>query len=89
MSGYRRVAPEWDEFAADLDAEGEPGFDRERLLRCLRVYFDRRKISADWDAMTKCRGPASSPRSRWSARSTRARSRRCSKPPTSASAPGC
>ncbi len=56
LSGYRRVVPAWDEFAADLDAEGAADFDRERLLRGLRAYFERHKISADWEAMSSVPG---------------------------------
>jgi Lon protease-like protein len=51
VSGYRRVIPDWDEFAADLAAEDDADFDREKLLRGLHAYFERHKISADWDAM--------------------------------------
>ena len=50
--GYRRVAPEWGEFARDFEGEDEPGFDRERLNRGLRAYFQQHQISADWDAIT-------------------------------------
>ncbi len=56
LSGYRRVVPEWGEFAGDLGDEGEPGFDRSRLFRGLRVYFDQHKISADWEAMSDVPG---------------------------------
>ncbi|HEV7995657.1 MAG TPA: LON peptidase substrate-binding domain-containing protein [Stellaceae bacterium] len=49
--GYRRVVPRWDEFAGDLRTVREPGFDRERLIRGLRAYFDRHQIKAEWDAI--------------------------------------
>ncbi len=49
--GYRRVVPRWDEFAGDLRNVREPGFDRERLIRGLRAYFDRHQIKAEWDAI--------------------------------------
>src|SRR5438552_16083394 len=52
LEGYRRVVPEWREFARDLETEDEPGFDRERLMRGLRSYFQQHQISADWDATT-------------------------------------
>jgi len=39
LEGYRRVVPEWTDFARDLENEDEPGFDRERLIRGLRAYF--------------------------------------------------
>ena len=51
VSGYRRVVPQWDEFARDLRTERAPGFDRERLVRGLRAYFDRHQIKAEWDAI--------------------------------------
>src|SRR5246127_2268630 len=38
LQGYRRVVPEWREFARDLESEDQPGFDRERLSRSLRTY---------------------------------------------------
>ncbi len=49
--GYRRVVPRWDEFAGDLRTVREPGFDRERLIRGLKAYFDRHQIKAEWDAI--------------------------------------
>lgn len=51
LEGYRRVVPIWSEFARDLEEEAEPGFDRERLMRGLRAYFQQHQISADWDAI--------------------------------------
>ncbi|MBV9687331.1 MAG: LON peptidase substrate-binding domain-containing protein, partial [Alphaproteobacteria bacterium] len=54
--GYRRVAPDWDAFARDLGNEEEPGFDRERLMRALKGYFQQHQISADWDAITAVSG---------------------------------
>ena len=56
LEGYRRVVPEWREFAHDLDSEDEPGFDRDRLLRGLRTYFQQHQIQADWDAITAVPG---------------------------------
>jgi uncharacterized protein len=56
LQGYRRVAPEWREFARDLDRDDEPGFDRDRLLRGLRTYFQHHKIEADWDTITTVPG---------------------------------
>jgi uncharacterized protein len=55
-SGYRRVAADWAGFAADLTGEEEADFDRERLLRGLKTYFDRNKIQANWEAMASVRG---------------------------------
>jgi hypothetical protein len=56
FEGYRRVVPEWREFARDLGAEAEPAFDRDRLLRGLKAYFQQHQISADWDAVTSVPG---------------------------------
>src|SRR5215831_15460459 len=56
LEGYRRVVPEWSEFTRDLEGEDEPGFDRERLMRGLRVYFHHHQISADWDAVNSVSG---------------------------------
>ena len=55
-SGYRRVIPKWDEFASDLRNPREPGFDRERLMRSLRSYFDKHQIKADWDSINSVPG---------------------------------
>jgi Lon protease-like protein len=52
LEGYRRVAPEWRDFARDLEGEVEPVFDRERLIRGLKGYFQQHQMSADWDAIT-------------------------------------
>jgi uncharacterized protein len=54
--GYRRVASDWADFAGDLAGEEEADFDRQRLLRSLRTYFDRHKISANWEALATVRG---------------------------------
>src|SRR5215470_5745629 len=56
LEGYRRVVPDWHEFARDLENEEEPSFDRERLLRGLKGYFQQHQISADWDAITSVSG---------------------------------
>jgi uncharacterized protein len=56
LQGYRRVVPEWREFARDLESEDQPGFDRDRLLRGLRTYFQHHRIEADWDAITSVPG---------------------------------
>src|SRR4051794_27134794 len=48
LSGYRRVLPDWQPFAHDLDSGDEPGFDRERLMRGLRVFFTQQGIKADF-----------------------------------------
>ncbi|HUC70429.1 MAG TPA: LON peptidase substrate-binding domain-containing protein [Stellaceae bacterium] len=55
-SGYRRVVPQWDEFASDLRNPRQPGFDRQRLIRGLRSYFERHQIKAEWDAIAAVPG---------------------------------
>src|ERR1700751_3452359 len=52
LEGYRRIVPEWARFTRDLGDEDEPAFDRERLMRGLRAYFQHHQISADWDAIS-------------------------------------
>jgi len=54
--GYRRIVPQWDEFARDLRSERGPQFDRERLIRGLRAYFERHQIKAEWDAVSSVSG---------------------------------
>ena len=56
MEGYRRVVPEWGEFARDLQRRRARRFDRDRLLRGLRAYFQHHRIAADWDAITSVPG---------------------------------
>jgi uncharacterized protein len=56
LEGYRRVVPEWSGFARDLDSEDEPAFDRERLMRGLKGYFQQHQISADWGAIDSVPG---------------------------------
>src|SRR5712671_1633001 len=56
LEGYRRVVPDWREFARDVEGDEEPRFDRERLMRGLRAYFQQHQISADWDAITAVPG---------------------------------
>jgi Lon protease-like protein len=56
LSGYRRVVPDWQAFAQDLDAPGATGFDRDRFIRGLRGFFAQRQISADWEAIDKAAG---------------------------------
>jgi Lon protease-like protein len=51
LEGYRRVVPEWADFARDLEADENSGFDRDRLIRGLKGFFQHHQISADWDAI--------------------------------------
>ena len=81
LSGYRRVVPDWQPFARDRDRPGEPGFDRERLLRGLEAISRRARSRPISRRSRRRRASIWSPRWRWPARSRRARSRHCSKPP--------
>ncbi|MGH6873324.1 MAG: LON peptidase substrate-binding domain-containing protein [Rhizomicrobium sp.] len=45
---YRLVRPDYSEFAADLVAQAETDFPRERLLDALRQYLSQRDLKADW-----------------------------------------
>ena len=56
LSGYRRVRPDWQPFARDLDASSAADFDRERFIRGLKSFFNHRQISADWEAIEKAAG---------------------------------
>ena len=56
LSGYRRVVPDWQAFAQDLDVPPATGFDRERFIRGLKEFFTQRQISADWEAIDKAAG---------------------------------
>jgi Lon protease-like protein len=56
LSGYRRVAADWGEFAADLETGAPPEFDRDRLLSALKTYFAQHQLKADWDAVRKTPG---------------------------------
>src|SRR5437868_10348835 len=46
LEGYRRVVPEWSEFAGDPRTADEPGFDRDRMLRGLTAYFQHHQMPA-------------------------------------------
>ena len=52
--GYRRVAPDFAPFHADLEqAPPLPDGTREQLLGALRPYFASRQIDANWDAINR------------------------------------
>ena len=68
LEGYRRIVPEWSGFARDLDSEDEPAFDRERLMRGLKGYFQQHQISADWGAINSVPGERLVPKGRRAAR---------------------
>ena len=41
---------------ATCAASASPGFDRERLMRGLRAYFEQHQIKAEWDAINSVPG---------------------------------
>ena len=55
LSGYRRVTADWQDFAADRDADAA-GFDRSRLTQGLRTFFQQRQVEANWEAIDKAPG---------------------------------
>jgi len=56
LDGYRRVVPDWREFARDAEGEEASDFDRDRLIRGLKSFFQQHQIAADWDAITSVAG---------------------------------
>jgi uncharacterized protein len=48
---YRRVAPEWQRWRADLDEAPPAAIDRKRLIAALKPYFERHGISAEWESV--------------------------------------
>jgi uncharacterized protein len=56
LRGYRRVVPDWSEFADDLESGPASGFDRERLMEALKGYFAQHQLKADWDAVRAAPG---------------------------------
>ncbi len=50
LNGYRRVVPDFADFAHDL-SEDQGEVDRERMLTALSAYFEANGIEGDWDAI--------------------------------------
>lgn len=49
---YRRVNPDWSDFAGDLaGSETDAGFDRPAFLTLLRRYFESARLSSDWASL--------------------------------------
>jgi Lon protease-like protein len=53
LSGYRRVVPDWQQFADDREMPAAPELDRARLIRGLQSFFTQRHLSVDWSAVEK------------------------------------
>ena len=51
--GYRRVAPDWSRFAADLDAAPEVEFDLEQFEKVAIHYFSARRLEVKWESIRK------------------------------------
>jgi Lon protease-like protein len=49
--GYRRVRGDFNAFAADLLPPSLVDFDRQGLVDALRLYFDHRGFSANWESI--------------------------------------
>ncbi|WP_050931916.1 LON peptidase substrate-binding domain-containing protein [Aestuariivita boseongensis] len=53
FSPYRKCNVDWAGFDRDLgNAESDPRFDRDALMRLLEKYFAARGLSTDWDTLT-------------------------------------
>ena len=50
MNGYRRVSPDYADFAHDM-SEDQGEVDRGRMLTALSAYFEANGIEGDWDAI--------------------------------------
>lgn len=49
-SAYRKIIPDWAEFAADMQPQEKTvAVDRARLNRLLQSYFRQQEMSCDWD----------------------------------------
>lgn len=47
---YRQIRADYSRFEHDLQpGPDDPGFDRERLLHCLKAYLARHMLDVDWD----------------------------------------
>ena len=51
INGYRRVRPDYSEFAADLNKMDEGLPEREEYLKTIKSFFTLKQIDADWDAV--------------------------------------
>ena len=49
--GYRRVVPNWEPYAPDLEEPSGAIPDRGKFLSSLRQYFDINSMDANWDAI--------------------------------------
>jgi len=47
--GYRRVTPDWSDYAADLDPDRDVSIDRQGLRKVLKQLADFRGLQLDWE----------------------------------------
>jgi Lon protease-like protein len=54
QDGFRRVVPDWQGFAQDVQDEEEPTFsERERFMGSLRAFCDQRSVEIPWEDIVK------------------------------------
>ena len=52
LDGYRRVRPNWEPFAGDVESEPSGHLDRDRFQTSVRQFFDLHGIKADWEVIS-------------------------------------
>jgi Lon protease-like protein len=57
-AGFRRVRPDFAEFAIDLEPPEEVTIDRERLLEAAKLYLQVKEIACDWTQVEQASLPA-------------------------------
>lgn len=53
LDGYRRVRPDWSNFAGDYDLDSGAIDDRDRFMGSLRAFCDQRRVEVPWDDIGK------------------------------------
>jgi Lon protease-like protein len=52
LDGYRRVRPDWEPFAGDMESEPSGHLDHDRIQNSVRQFFDLHRIKVDWDVIS-------------------------------------
>jgi Lon protease-like protein len=52
LDGYRRVRPDWEPFAGDIESELSDYLDHDRIQNSVRQFFDLHGIKVDWDVIS-------------------------------------
>ncbi len=52
LDGYRRVRPDWEPFAGDMESEPSGHLDHDRIQNSVRQFFDLHGIKVDWDVIS-------------------------------------